>query len=211
MSNNYPQILTELVELIKNYSNTLRSNPQPYTFDRLAQRYDLQYDWREEIYRETLLEHTGSLPVIATFLYPYIGVELDIGKVLLMLSFHDIGELQEGDIITFLKKPEDGDKEVQFALQALNPIYHSVYLEFESIETNEAKFAKSIDKLAPDVYDYIWPLATVDRLTERLNITKEEVVPKLREFKAKHMLWNDFLINFHNEIMIGVENQIKKL
>lgn len=207
MSNNYNIILTELVELIKKYSNTLRGNPQPYTFQRLSKRYNLKYDWREEIYRETLLEHTGSLPVIATFLYPYIGIELDIGKVLLMLSFHDIGELKEGDIITFLKKPEDGDREVQFALQALNPIYHSTYLEFEKLESNEAKFAKSIDKLAPDVYDYIWPQATFDRLTERLNITKEQVVPKLREFKTKHMVWNDFLTNFHNEIMLGIENK----
>jgi HD domain len=205
---NHTQILTELVELIKNYSNTLRGNPQPYTFNKLSQRYDLKYDWREEIYRETLLEHAGSLPVIATFLYPYIGIELDIGKVLLMLSLHDIGELREGDIITFLKKPEDGKKENQFALEILNPIYHSVYLEFESLETNEAKFAKSIDKLAPDVYDYIWPEATVARLTERLGIPESEVVPKLREFKTKYMLWNSFLAKFHDTIMTGVEQKI---
>jgi HD domain len=207
---NYNQILTELVELIKGYSKTLRGNPQPYTFQRLAQKYNLGYDWREEIYRETLLEHTGSLPVIATFLYPYIGIELDIGKVLLMLSFHDIGELREGDIITFLKKPEDGEKENRFTLEALNPVYHNVYLEFEAMETNEAKFAKSIDKLAPDVYDYIWPEATVTRLTERLGITESEVVPKLREFKSKYMLWNEFLTGFHNVIMVEVEKQIIK-
>ncbi len=207
MTNN-TEILTELVELIKNYSNTLRSNPQPYTFQRLSQKYDLKYDCQEEIYRETLLEHTGSLPVIATFLYPYIGVELDIGKVLLMLSFHDIGELREGDIITFLKKPEDGVKEKHFTLEALNPIYHSVYIEFEELETNEAKFAKSIDKLAPDVFDYIWPEATVTRLTQRLGIDKDEVVPKLREFKTKYMLWNEFLNGFHAEIMSSVESQI---
>jgi putative hydrolases of HD superfamily len=210
MKISYAQTLTELVELIKGYSNTLRGNPQPYTFQRLAQKYDLEYDWREETYRETLLEHTGSLPVITTFLYPYIGIELDIGKVLLMLSFHDIGELREGDIITFLKKPEDGKKEKQFTLETLNPIYHSIYLEFEAMETNEARFAKSIDKLAPDVYDYIWSEATVARLTERLGITKSEVVPKLREFKTKYMLWNEFLTGFHNEIMAGVEKQITK-
>jgi len=101
----YQETLDQLVFLYSGYSTEHRANTQPFRLKSI-QNYinNYEYNPKDLITREPLIEHTGSLPIAATTIYPYIkNSEVDLGKALIMLAIHDIGEIKVGDEITFTK------------------------------------------------------------------------------------------------------------
>jgi len=103
-------------------------------------------------------EHSWHLAMMTIVLSQHANMDVDVLKVLKMVLIHDIVEIDAGD--TFLydtSKNHSNTEEERFAAnrifgllpeaQALEFI--SIWEEFESGETNEAKFAKSMDRLEP--------------------------------------------------------------
>ena len=99
------KLLQELEFLFRGYAEESRSTTQPYYLAKVMHRYqDYAYDPSDALIRETLLEHIGSTPMVATAFYPYLDdPEVDLGRALSMLAIHDIGELEVGDESTFTK------------------------------------------------------------------------------------------------------------
>ena len=103
----YKNILDGLVTQISKYNAVLRNNTQPFILKRLQTKFPTSvFDFNDEMIRESLLEHVGCLPIIACFLHPYLDKKVDLGRVLIMLTVHDIGEIETGDEMTFTKKLE---------------------------------------------------------------------------------------------------------
>lgn len=192
--------LKEIEFLFEHYSQERRATTQPYLLKKVEDTIkDYSYHPDDELVRETLMEHVGSTPIVATALFPYLeDPGVSIGDSLTMLAIHDIGELITGDEITFTKKASSKDSEYKAALQLLNPIYHDIYDDAEAKTSKSAKFAKAIDKITPDIMDYLTPAdITIWRYRHFVGIEPEQIIPTIIQHKRPYMIWNPFMTKFH--------------
>jgi putative hydrolase of HD superfamily len=107
---------------------------------------------------ETSAEHSWHLALAALALAPQAAPGVDLGRVLAMLIVHDLPEVYAGDVPIY-------DEQARLAIAAdeeraaarlfgklpgeqgagLLALWH----EFEAAETDEARFARAIDRLQP--------------------------------------------------------------
>jgi hypothetical protein len=176
------QTLNGLIELHKNYSTVHR---RTIALDKYGSN-KLEVEPTNEVVRESLLEHIGSLPVVATYLYPLLEQKnkVDLGKVLTMLAVHDIGETVVGDSHPHQKTESSIETERLEALKLLSKEYHSVFEESENGETLEAKFAKSVDVFATFLVDLMLPPEYVAKRLAAYNFSSELFVEKRYEVFA---------------------------
>ncbi|NQU83332.1 MAG: HD domain-containing protein, partial [Parcubacteria group bacterium] len=122
---------------------------------------------------------------------------------------HDIGELITGDEITFTKKKDNNDNERKSALKILHPSLHSLYEEAENVQTKNAKFAKSIDKITPDILDVLTPPEiTIIRYKHYTKWEAKDIVKIIKEHKHPYMTWNPFLRDFHLFLLDQLEQSL---
>ncbi len=148
-------------------------------------------DTKDEVLKEPLIEHIGHLPIIASYFYEHIehSSDVDLGRVLIMLSIHDIGETVLGDVFSYTKSTKEELDEVQEARRLLSPSLQIYFDEYEEGETYDAKYAKSIDTLAPLLHamDFIGYIHT-RFLT--YGGTNQKIIDK----KRKSMMWDNTLL-----------------
>jgi hypothetical protein len=205
--------LKELEFLFEGYSKELRATTQPYHLARVAGNIkDYTYHPDDVLVREPLIEHVGSLPMVATALYPFINdKDVDLGQALIMLAIHDIGELITGDEMTFTKKTEAKDPEHRAALTLLHTSYHDLYNDVESQTSQSAKFAKSIDKITGDLFDYLAPAeVTVRRYKHFVGTDPDGIIDLIVNHKRPYVLWNPFLTDFHILLMERFAAKLKQ-
>ncbi|WP_163408279.1 HD domain-containing protein [Flavobacterium ajazii] len=103
-------------------------------------------------------EHSWHLALMAIVLAEHSNVPIDILKVVKMVLIHDIVEIDAGDVFIYdtVKNHSNTDEERLaanriFGLLPKNQAEEliSIWEEFEEGKTNEAKFAKSMDRLEP--------------------------------------------------------------
>jgi hypothetical protein len=206
------EVLDELEMLLDNYPRTMRATDQPYRLELVRQREAAyHYDPKDDLIRENLLEHVGSLPVVATTIYPYLDdPTVDLGQALVMLAVHDIGELVTGDEITFTKQAASVQDEQLAALGLLHPSYHDLYREVEAKSSPTAKFAKAVDKMTPDILDCLTPPEiTVPRLRYFAKAGPDEIVGLLLKYKRPYMLWNPFMTELHKLICARLTERLR--
>lgn len=105
---------------------------------------------------ENSAEHSWQIALLALSLIPYSATSLDSLKVITMLLIHDIVEIDTGDKFAYASNHDDYENEHAAAKRifALLPEtqHHSMlslWEEFEAAASDEAKFAKGIDRLMP--------------------------------------------------------------
>ncbi|MGS2600260.1 HD domain-containing protein [Mammaliicoccus sciuri] len=107
---------------------------------------------------ENSAEHSWQVALTSVILKDYYPHKIDIEKVLLMLLIHDLGEIYAGDTWVFddLKKSSAHEKESQSIDKSLSilPIDQFSFLkeswiEFETGNSGEARYARVIDALVP--------------------------------------------------------------
>lgn len=205
------KILNDVEFLFERYSMVRRKTTQPYLL-QIAEREikDYSYGPDNDLVLETLIEHVGSLPMLATALYPYIDdAEVDLGKSLTMLAIHDIGELVTGDEMVFTKRKEANIAEREAALTLLDPMFHELYDESEAKQTKSAKFAKAIDKINPDIIDYLMPPEiTKWRYRHYVGVDPDQIIPTIVKHKRPHMLWNPFMTEFHDHVIAQIQKKL---
>src|SRR6266536_482377 len=197
-------LLKELEFLFEKYSEELRATTQPYYLQKVACRLPgYKYHPEDALIRETLMEHVGSLPMVATAFYPHINnPHVDLGQSLIMLAIHDIGELITGDEMTFTKEAAAKNPEHEATLSLLHTSYHKIYEDVESQTSTSAKFAKAIDKITPDILDYLTPAdITLWRYKHFVGIEPGEIVGLIEMKKRPYMLWNPFMTEFHKLLL----------
>lgn len=103
-------------------------------------------------------EHSWHLAMMAVVLSDYSNTKIDVLKVIKMLLIHDIVEIDAGD--TFIYDQNKSHDNTEEELQAAKRIFGilpkeqaneliEIWKEFEDGISNEAKFAKSMDRLEP--------------------------------------------------------------
>lgn len=140
-------------------------------------------------------EHSWHLALMAIALSEHANKPVDILKVIKMVLIHDIVEIDSGDV--FLYDKSKSHKNTEEELAAANRIFGllpenqakeliDLWKEFEDGETDEAKFAKSLDKLEPLLQNFSNNGGTWDKY----NVTYNEVYTKKKSInKGSETLW----------------------
>ncbi|MGE8340743.1 MAG: HD domain-containing protein [Flavobacterium sp.] len=103
-------------------------------------------------------EHSWHLALMAIVLAEHSNEPIDVLKVVKMVLIHDIVEIDAGDVFIYdtVKNHDNTDEERLAANRIFGLLpkkqaeeFISIWEEFEEGETNEAKFARSMDRLEP--------------------------------------------------------------
>jgi putative hydrolase of HD superfamily len=143
--------------------------------------------------RENDAEHSWHLALMAILLLEHARGEVDLLKVLKMVLIHDLVEIDAGDTFCY-DEAAQGDKEERelaaagriFALlpEDQEKALWSLWREFETQETVEAKFAASLDRFQPLLLNHhtqghTWSKPGVNRekVLQRNDILRDNVPP----------------------------------
>lgn len=139
--------------------------------ERLEQifKFILECDREKNIYRQTYLtveegrrendaEHAWHMCLMALVLSDYSNEDIDLKKVLAMLTVHDLIEIYAGDTFCYDEKAvatqdererKAADRLYSMLPEDLGTRLRSLWEEFEKCESPEAKFAKCMDNVQP--------------------------------------------------------------
>lgn len=107
---------------------------------------------------ENSAEHSWHVALYAMTLAEHAETPVDTGKVIQMMLLHDLVEIDAGDAPVFGKVDqaavEAAEKAAADRIFGMLPAdqaqaYRALWDEFEAGESNEARFAKSLDRFAP--------------------------------------------------------------
>lgn len=110
---------------------------------------------------ETSAEHSRSCLILADYFMNSMNLKIDRLKVYELLMYHDLVEIESGDILLCNEEQRKNGKEIE--LKAMKKVksempdvlknkYEQLFYEFEEKKTLEARFANAIDKLDADIY-----------------------------------------------------------
>lgn len=103
-------------------------------------------------------EHSWHLAMMTIVLAEHSDKQIDVLKVLKMVLIHDIVEIDAGDTFIYdtLKNHSNTDEELEAANRIFGLLppeqaheFITIWKEFEDGITDEAKFAKSMDRFEP--------------------------------------------------------------
>ncbi len=132
---------------------------------------------------------------MAAVLLEHANDTIDPVRVIKMLLIHDIVEIDAGD--TFLYDEALAKTQTAREIKAANRIFgllpkdqakefQTLWHEFESADSSEAKFAKSLDKLMPLLHNY----HTQGKSWKKHGIKKEKVLAYNKQIaKGSENLW----------------------
>ena len=108
--------------------------------------------------RENTAEHSWQIIILAQILFPYAknNTEINLLRVIRMLSIHDLVEIDAGDTFLFDEEGMKGKFEREklaakkiFGIldEPLSSEFYNLWIEFEEEETPDAIFACAIDRV----------------------------------------------------------------
>ncbi len=109
----------------------------------------------------SIAEHIYSVQMLAIILHLVYGTEVDITKVINILSVHELGEIKFGDKDALTKKDSDRVQEFNDAIAVASILTNDKMLidslkEFNASLTKESIYAKYCDKLTSDIISKIY-------------------------------------------------------
>jgi 5'-deoxynucleotidase YfbR-like HD superfamily hydrolase len=119
-------------------------------------RYGLKRDAKD--YTESVAEHIYGMHVLADYFQKYEDPQNQLDKTTIhtMITWHEVGELETGDIISWKKTAADAAREEQASMRVLERLPEAIresvskhVIDYEQQASPEAKFVKAIDKVEP--------------------------------------------------------------
>ncbi|MDO5663857.1 MAG: HD domain-containing protein [Bacteroidia bacterium] len=149
-------------------------------------------------------EHSWHLALMALVLVEYSNKPIDILKVVKMLLIHDIVEIDAGD--TFIYDTQKNHTNTEQELLAAKRIFGllpekqaqefiEIWKEFEDGITDEAKFAKSMDRFEPLLQN----ASNNGGTWAEFNVDYQKVYDKKKAIKAGSSTIWDYAENLLNE------------
>lgn len=141
-------------------------------------------------------EHSWHLAMMTIVLSEYSNANIDVLKVLKMVLIHDIVEIDTGD--TFLYDTQKNHVNTEEELVAAKRIFGmlpteqaeefiNIWEEFEAGQTNEAKFAKAMDRFEPVLQN----TSNNGGTWAEFNVGYEKVFEKLKSIKnGSEVVWD---------------------
>jgi len=112
--------------------------------------------------RENSAEHSWHLALYALVLAEHAAGEVDVLRVVKMLLIHDIVEIVAGDVPFHVPETHAGQAERErLAAERLLGLlpeaqaaeFRELWFEFEAAESDDAKFAKALDRFQPMLHN----------------------------------------------------------
>jgi len=112
--------------------------------------------------RENSAEHSWHLALYALVLAEHAAGSVDVLRVVKMLLIHDIVEIDAGDVPFHLPETHAGQAErEQCAAERIFGLlpaaqateFKALWQEFEAAESDDAKFAKALDRFQPMLHN----------------------------------------------------------
>lgn len=150
--------------------------------------------------RENSAEHSWHLAMYALVLAEHAAGSVDVLRVVKMLLIHDIVEIDAGDVPFHIPATHAGQAERErlaaeriFGLlpEAQAAEFSELWLEFEAAASDDAKFAKALDRFQPMLHNaatdggtWVECEVTLDQVTARCRPPIESGAPALWEAAA---------------------------
>lgn len=126
-------------------------------------KYEIRYDLarEEKLHTESVAEHIYGMFILAHYFLPLEDPEgaWDHKRIYELILWHDIDEIEAGDLIGYKKTTADrirekqAEKEVLAKMPTILQSSVSGYLaEYTARITKEAQFVKAIDKMEPNFH-----------------------------------------------------------
>jgi putative hydrolases of HD superfamily len=164
--------------------------------------YELKEVYRENSVgkrKESSAEHSWSCLVLADYFMSKYDIKLDKLKVYELLMYHDLLEIETGDIPLnpnntnkiIEKNEEEEMKKLENKLPSpINQKFIELYKEYKERKTKEAKFSKAIDVLDAQIHE-------LDYKEDWKGWTKEFLIEQkikyVREFSPLEEAFNEIL------------------
>lgn len=112
---------------------------------------------------ENSAEHSWHVALMAILMEEHANEPVDIARVVKMLLLHDVVEIDAGDTFVYdvAATAEQEQKELDAAHRLFGMLPEEqgqsllqLWLEFESAQTADAKFAKALDRIIPMLLNY---------------------------------------------------------
>ena len=171
--------------------------------DRLRTIYKLKSVYRTgkvDSRKESSAEHTWSCLILADYFLGKIRTPIDRTKVYELLMYHDLVEIESGDVDFLQQNHQKKEIEMKAAHRLktripseLSDKFIRLFTEFEDYQTLEAKFAQAIDKLDPFVH-----LLDYKEEWHRIGLTENIV----REKKQRYMEPFPEILAFFEELIV---------
>ena len=171
-------------------------------------------DWNISSERiESVAEHIYGVMMLAIAMYSEYEYNLDIKKVLYMLSVHELEEIIIGDLTMFQISREEKKKmgheaitKILSKLKKKDEIMNLI-LEFDERKTEEAKFAYMCDKLECDLQARLYDLDGYADLTNENNLILNN--PKVHSLLDKGYSFSEMWLHFGQETYPYDDNFLK--
>ena len=190
-----PQMPVDKIEQIFDFS-AVKDFPK-----KLQQQmiFIAEVDKLKNIFRRTILtdssrrendaEHSWHLALMAIVLEEYAAEPVNLGRVLAMVTVHDLIEIYAGDTFAFdAAANQDKAQREQAAAEKLFGMldqeqghkFRQLWEEFDAMNTADARFAASLDRIQPFMHNVLteghtWKLGSV---------TKEQVYRRMAPVKT---------------------------
>ncbi|BBM64941.1 phosphohydrolase [Vibrio alfacsensis] len=108
-------------------------------------------------------EHSWHVALMAVLMQEHANAPVDITRVMKMLLIHDVVEIDAGDTFVYdtaaSKEQEKKEQKAAQRLFGMLPIEQgdellALWNEFEAAQTDDAKYAKALDRLIPMLLNY---------------------------------------------------------
>ncbi|MBW2971372.1 HD domain-containing protein [Candidatus Woesearchaeota archaeon] len=167
------------------------------TIRKLYQLKNIERANRVKDRQESSAEHTWSCLMLADYFLTKHKMKLDRLHVYELLMYHDVVEIEAGDVPIHHNRDDKHDKEMKALDKLKNEIpvelrakLVALFTEFEEEKTKEARFAKAIDKLDATLHELDYP-ADWKGWTE----------PKVRKYNDKYFEGFPEIQKLHDELL----------
>jgi putative hydrolase of HD superfamily len=151
----------------------------------------------EERYENTA-EHSWQIALFAISLADTLNLKIDVNRVVAMLLVHDLGEIDAGDKFVFAQNGWEERKATErkalkricgLAPEKTGDFLFGLWKEFDAGESDEARFAKAIDRSMPVLLNlnknggsWIENRISYERVVKRVQPEIESGCPELWEY-----------------------------
>ncbi len=189
--------------------------------ERLKKQFDfiLEADKEKNIFRQTLIssgkrfendaEHAWHMALMCVLLSEYANEKIDVLKTVKMILIHDIVEIDSGDTYAYDEdgKKTQAEREKKAADRLFNLLpedqaeeYLALWKEFEAHKTPEAKFARAMDNIQPNMLQH----ATDAKMWQKNKIKLSQVLARNSTTgQGSELLWN---FQYNHFIKPSLEN-----
>jgi putative hydrolase of HD superfamily len=121
-------------------------------------KYEIRYAQDRGDETESVAEHIYGMHILAHYFLPLENPAGDWNRerIFAMITWHDMDELETGDMIGYMKTPADRAREdvamqeviKKLSIHLVEPV-SAIVQEYQLQETAEARFVKALDKIEP--------------------------------------------------------------